>query len=138
MNRDSVYKIIGEIEKALIRLKEIKKVSLTDFLKNIDLQDIAKWNFYILVQGCLDLGNHLVAKKKLGIPQTYEEIFVLLKDAGIVEESMEDILLKMASFRNRLAHAYFKLDPNLLYDYLKNLERVEKFVSKIQEEIEAE
>lgn len=133
MTEENIYKILIEIEQSLLKLKEIRRVSQDKFSKDTDLQDRAKWNFYVLVQGCLDLGNHIIAAKRLGLPETYEEIIRLLRGAGLIEPDIEEVLLKMAGFRNRLAHGYFKLNPLFLYSYLNNLEIVERFILSVKD-----
>lgn len=133
MTKENIYKILTEIEQSLLRLKEIRKAPQGTFIKDTGLQDRAKWNFYVLVQGCLDLGNHIIATKRLGVPETYEQIIGLLKEGGLIGADIEGVLLKMAGFRNRLAHGYFKLDPELLYAYLNNLEIIERFIFSIKD-----
>ncbi len=133
MTKENIYKILAEIEQSILKLKAIKKNSQDIFVEDAALQDRCKWNFYVLVQGCLDIGNHIIAQKRLGVPETYEDIIKILKTAHLIAAETEDILLKIAGFRNRLAHGYFKIDPALLYAYLDNLGMLEKFILNIKD-----
>ncbi len=114
------------------KLEPIAKLPLSEFIESSISQDIAKWNFYVVVQGCLDLGNHVIAVKGLESPERYEEILAVLRRNNIISENLASSLQGMGSFRNLIAHGYFKIDLEKLFGYLKKLKDVRKYLGKLE------
>lgn len=114
------------------KLNPIAKMPAAEFYKSTVSQDIAKWNFYVVVQGCLDLGNHVIAVKGLGSPERYEEILAVLRRNNIISENLTASLQGMGSFRNLIAHGYFKIDLEKLFGYLEKLKEVSKYLEKLE------
>lgn len=132
MTRESIKKILKMLEESLEKLEPIAKLPLSEFIESSISQDIAKWNFYVVVQGCLDLGNHVIAVKGLESPERYEEILAVLRRNNIISENLASSLQGMGSFRNLIAHGYFKIDLEKLFGYLKKLKDVRKYLGKLE------
>lgn len=133
MTKQGILNILKSFEDSLLKLKNIKNtVPLAKFSSNQDLQDIVKWNYYIAAQACLDIGNHIVAEQNLGTPETYEEILEILQSSKKINPALADKLKGLAGFRNRLAHGYSKIDPDVLYGYLDNLIYIETYLQEIK------
>lgn len=124
------------MDESLGKLKFLSKISKDDFLKNTAIHDIAKWNFYITAQACLDLGNHLIHVKGLELPETYEDIIRVLEINKIISKKLALSLQGIGGFRNLIAHGYFKIDLEKLYSYLKELKNIKKFLSIIRPYLE--
>lgn len=123
-----------ELETSLKVLEGVKrKFNKDSFCKNKPIQDIAKWNFYVVIQSCLDIGNHIIAEKNYRTPESYVEILEILKEEKIINEAMRNSLSGMAGFRNRLAHGYFRIEPNKIYTYLKHIQDIKKYLKIIRE-----
>lgn len=121
------------LDESLEKLDGITKIPKDEFLRSESaiIQDTAKWNFYVVVQGCLDLGNHLISIMGFEAPERYEDIISILEREGIVVEKMASSLQGMGGFRNLIAHGYFKIDLGLLYSHLKKLGDIKKFIKII-------
>lgn len=133
MTKEGILNILKQLEESLYKLKIIKKnYTINKFLHNQDIQDIAKWNFYIISQACLDIGNHAIATLDLGTPETYEEILEILKNKERITRKTADQLQGLAGFRNRLAHGYFKIDPELLYKHLSKLTYIQTYIREVK------
>lgn len=131
MTKEGILNILKQLEDSLSKLKAIKNnYTSKQFSENQEIQDIAKWNFYILTQACLDIGNHIVAVQNLGTPDTYEDILEILKNKNKISQDTASKLQGLAGFRNRLAHGYFKLDPSVLYSYMDNLSDIETYLDE--------
>lgn len=136
MTKEGVKKILNTTEDSLGTLRSISKTSKENFLKSRELQDRAKWNFYVAVQGCLDLGNHVISVKGFELPESYEDIITILEKKKIIPKELASSLRGMGGFRNLIAHGYFKIDSNKLWDYLKSLDSVKKFIKKLEPYLE--
>lgn len=81
-----------------------------NFAGNYMLQNSAILN---LVRGCeqaIDIANHLIKTRKLGIPVDTKESFALLHREGVITPELSSALQKMVGFRNIAVHQYQELD----------------------------
>lgn len=74
----------------------------TDFTR----QDAAILNIQRACEAALDMGQHLVRREKLGVPQSARDVFTLLAQAGWIETALADDLKRMVGFRNIAVHDY--------------------------------
>jgi len=87
-----------------------------DFLK----QDAIAANLQRAAEQCIDLANHVVRVKKLGIPKESKESFILLEKAKIIPPALARKLEAMVGFRNTLVHQYQELDIGIMKDVIEN------------------
>jgi len=81
-----------------------------DYLK----QDAIAANLQRACEQCIDLANHVVKVKKLGLPKESKESFKLLAQHDLIPTNLAANLEKMIGFRNTLVHEYQKLDIQLM------------------------
>jgi len=88
----------------------------TDYLK----QDAIAMNLQRACELSIDIANHLIKIKKLGLPQDSRECFALLQRGGLIDPQMTARLQGMVGFRNILVHEYTKLDLNIIKDVVEH------------------
>ncbi len=81
-------------------------------------QDAIALNLQRACEQAIDLANHTIKKKKLGLPKESKESFRLLADNRIIPRELSVKLGKMVGFRNVLVHEYQKLDIKLMLDVI--------------------
>ncbi|MGH8551306.1 MAG: type VII toxin-antitoxin system HepT family RNase toxin [Methylococcales bacterium] len=86
-----------------------------DYLK----QDAIAMNLQRISESAIDIANHLIKKRKLGLPQNSAESFELLNRAGLIPIPMMQNLQGMVGFRNVLVHQYTKLDTAILKEVIE-------------------
>ena len=77
-----------------------------DFMR----QDAIAINLQRACEQAIDLANHTIKTRKLGLPSASRESFRLLSGAGIIPAELAGELEKMVAFRNLLVHDYQRLD----------------------------
>jgi uncharacterized protein YutE (UPF0331/DUF86 family) len=77
-------------------------------------QDAIAMNLQRACESAIDMANHLIRARKLGLPQESRDAFDLLKQGGIIDEEMNSVLESMVGFRNILVHEYRALDPAIV------------------------
>lgn len=87
-----------------------------DFLK----QDAIAMNLQRACELAIDIANHLIKIKKLGLPQDSRDSFELLQRTGLIDAPMMRNLQAMVGFRNVLVHAYRKLDLEVMVNVIEN------------------
>jgi len=64
------------------------------------------------------------------------ESFDILCDENTISRKTANQMIKLAGFRNIIAHEYTKVNYDIVYDILQNrLSDIEQFVREIQEKI---
>jgi uncharacterized protein YutE (UPF0331/DUF86 family) len=132
INQEVVRTRCQEIEDSLERLKNIKKVGESRFLKDNDLQDIACYRLLVAIEAALNLCYHIAAKELKKVPQEYAQCFQLLEEAKMISSRLSKKLQHMARFRNLLVHMYWKINFQEVFSIIENdLADLSRFVRKI-------
>ena len=97
------------IERCVARTREEYDVDPDTFAANQTRQDAAILNIQRACEAALDMGQHLVRKHKLGLPQGAREVFTLLENAQWIEAATAASMRNMVGFRNIAVHDYQKL-----------------------------
>ena len=92
----------------------------TPFEENQLKQDAIAVNLQRACEQCIDLANHTIKTRKLGLPKESRESFRLLAQSGIIPSDLGANLEKMVGFRNTLVHQYQQLDIQLMIDVIEN------------------
>ncbi len=93
------------IHRALDEYNKDPATFATDFTR----QDAAILNIQRACEAALDMGQHLIRKHKLGVPQSSRDVFTLLAAADFIPADLADQLKKMIGFRNIALHEYQRL-----------------------------
>jgi uncharacterized protein YutE (UPF0331/DUF86 family) len=77
--------------------------------------DLDKWLMVsraleLAAQCCVDLAMEVVARRRLGVPETYRDAFARLAQAGVLSAEHALALQGWAGLRNVLAHLYTAID----------------------------
>lgn len=90
-----------------------------------------------VVRACetaIDLANHVIRVRKLGIPVSSADTFELLKTERVIDPELADHLKKMIGFRNTVVHQYTKIDLAIVKAVIvTGLDELLAFADKIRE-----
>jgi len=132
INPERIKQFAGEIKESLNVLRGYIPKGKEQILKDSTLLGSIKYNLIVAIQGCIDICNHIVAKKGGRAPQDYGDCFKLMAELGILESNFSDRLVQMARFRNLLIHLYWEIDNERVYQILnKNLDDIEQFLDAV-------
>ncbi len=84
------------------------------------IQDAIAANLQRACEQCIDLANHTIKVRKLGLPKESRESFRLLAKNDIIPSELASKLEGMVGFRNTLVHQYQDLDVELMVDVIEN------------------
>ena len=120
---------IARIRDELRRLGRLQGLGLDAFLGSTLEQHATERELQIVIEACLDIGHHLIAREGLRRPGDYREVFAILGENGIVPAPMVPRLQSMAGLRNVLTHMYLEVDPARVFRFAtQELGDVEAFV----------
>jgi uncharacterized protein YutE (UPF0331/DUF86 family) len=108
MADDVLLNKAASVERCVKRAREEYAAS-TDFANDFTRQDAAVLNIQRACEACLDMGQHLIRRDRLGLPQSARDVFTLLAQAGWIDTNLQEAMQRMVGFRNIAVHDYQKL-----------------------------
>ena len=128
-----LYRKTSHINHNLRRLKAKQTVSEVEFLANADIRDSVLLNLQQAIQGCIDIGTHIVSDENWGVPGSFSDIFYKLEEHEIIPTSLVESLIKMVGFRNLIVHQYEDIDFKIVYQIYQNrVKDIEDFLDAVQ------
>ena len=109
MADDVLINKAATIERCVRRAREEYAADPISFASNFSRQDAAILNIQRACEAALDMGQHLIRRERLGLPQSARDVFQLLAQGGWIEPTLADKLKRMVGFRNIAVHDYQSL-----------------------------
>jgi uncharacterized protein YutE (UPF0331/DUF86 family) len=100
---------------------DLRRLAVADQIeKDIKERRFIEHTLQLAIQACLDAASHVVSDDRLGEPETNQELFRLLAQAGRISKELSTKLRAAAGFRNILVHGYAEVDVNVTRDVLEH------------------
>ena len=109
MHDDVLLNKVAFIERCVARAREEYNIDPVSFATNFSRQDAAILNIQRACEAALDIGQHLIRREQLGLPQSARDVFELLAKSEWIESSLAQSLKRMIGFRNIAIHEYQSL-----------------------------
>jgi uncharacterized protein YutE (UPF0331/DUF86 family) len=109
MADDVLINKAATIERCVARAREEYERAPDSFAFDFTRQDAAILNIQRACEAALDMGQHLIRREKLGVPQSARDVFALLAKSSWIEFDLADRLKRMVGFRNIAVHDYQSL-----------------------------
>jgi uncharacterized protein YutE (UPF0331/DUF86 family) len=132
MQDDIILNKIETIKRCIKRIQEEYQGYEQEFHSNYTKQDSIILNLERLSQASIDIATHIVRVKKLGVPQTSRDVFILLEKENLISEELSHQMQSMVGFRNIAVHTYRELDLEIVIQIIKsNLEDFYEFIDSV-------
>lgn len=109
MADDVVVNKAATIERCVARAREEYGYNPATFASDFTRQDAAVMNVQRACEAALDLGQHLIRRERLGVPQSARDVFDLLARGDWIDADLAEALKRMVAFRNIAVHDYRSL-----------------------------
>jgi uncharacterized protein YutE (UPF0331/DUF86 family) len=106
MADDVLINKAATIERCVARAREEYAYNPATFSTDYTRQDAAILNIQRACEAALDMGQHLIRREKLGVPQSARDVFSLLAQGGWITQALAESLKHMVGFRNIAVHDY--------------------------------
>ncbi|MEO8406978.1 MAG: DUF86 domain-containing protein [Oxalobacteraceae bacterium] len=106
MADDVLINKAATIERCVKRARDEYARDPATFATDFTRQDAAILNIQRACEAALDMGQHLIRREKLGLPQSARDVFALLAQGGCIDAALADDLKRMVGFRNITLHDY--------------------------------
>jgi uncharacterized protein YutE (UPF0331/DUF86 family) len=126
MADDVLLNKAATIERAVARAREEYQHDPASFSRNYSRQDAAILNIQRACEAALDMGQHLIRRDRLGVPQSSRDVFELLARAKRISPELASQLKRMVGFRNIAVHDYTALQLPIVEAIIR--ERLDDFL----------
>ena len=109
MHDDVLVNKAATIERCVARAREEYDRDPGSFATDFTRQDAAVLNIQRACEAALDMGQHLIRRERLGVPQGARDVFDLLARGSWIDTALAEALKKMVAFRNLAVHDYKSL-----------------------------
>ena len=120
IDKERIIFLIGEIEKSVGILRGFAAEKKEDLINDYRMLGSVKYYFIVSIEACIDICNHIVARERIAVPDSYSHCFKLLEEKKIISNFLSTKMMNMAKFRNLLVHLYWKIDEGRVYDILQS------------------
>lgn len=136
VDRDLALRKIANIDQYLQQLNEYRTVDPEFYRNDWKTQRIVERTLHLAIEACMDLADHMVADRRLPVPDTGAATFEVLANAGVVSAELGRNLARMVGFRNILVHDYARIDPSTVLGVLRtDIDDVGRFRDIVLREI---
>jgi len=109
MRDDVLINKAATIERCVARAHEEYDRDPATFEADFSRQDAAVMNIQRACEAALDMGHHMIRRDRLGVPQSARDVFEILAQAKLIDQTLAESLKRMVGFRNIAVHDYQKL-----------------------------
>lgn len=106
MADDVLLNKAATIQRCVARARQEYEKGPQSFATDFTRQDAAILNIQRACEAALDMGQHLIRRERLGVPQSARDVFELLHRGGWVDDSLVASMKNMVGFRNIAVHEY--------------------------------
>ena len=114
---------LKHLNRYYLHLRDIQKLPFSAFEENALYNAAAERFLQLMIESCLNIGNRLISVYQFQFPvktpETYADIIRELHRIGAIDENLEQRLVQMTKFRNRLVHLYWELDKTEVYKIIQ-------------------
>ena len=131
---DEIASKLEQLGEYVSILKDYQHFKIEDLQADHTLKGAVERYLEIALECAIDIGEMIISKEKMKRPESYQEVFLVLGEHGILPENFALKFAPSAGFRNRLVHMYAKIDIEKLHYYLQNnvtdIEQFGKYIAQ--------
>jgi uncharacterized protein YutE (UPF0331/DUF86 family) len=120
LNLETLAEKTAAVERHLARVQEKLPATAAALQPSSDASDAVVLHLWQAVQIVIDLALATCIHLHLGTPSGYADAFQKLSAAGHLEKPLAHRLVQATGLRNRIAHAYEKLDMERVFAAAKS------------------
>ena len=119
VDRDLILRRLALLDTYLAQLGPYRGLDAAAYQQDWKTQRIVERTLHLAIEVCMDVADHLVADRRLRVPDTGAESFEILAEAQLVPGNLGDALARTVGFRNILVHDYARPDPGIVMRVLR-------------------
>lgn len=100
LNIERLRTLAAEARAALNTLDSFTALTRAEFLADRAAIERVRYNFIVALQACIDICNHIAARKGRRAPSNYADCFKVLEEIGILDGALCSDMQRLAGLRN--------------------------------------
>lgn len=137
LDRERVEGFLATIRDAVVVLRGYGRLPADEFVASVDRRGSARYHLILAAEAALDVGTHLIARRRWRTPRGYADVFTVLAEAGALDAALGQRLSRFAGLRNRLVHRYWDVDDALVHSMLDtDLDDLDRFIAACAEALD--
>jgi uncharacterized protein YutE (UPF0331/DUF86 family) len=125
---------LESLRRALTRIRAKCPSTAAALAGDIDAQDIVTLNLSRAVQGCVDIGAHMLSAREQTPPGTMGQTFDALEAQGVISRDLADRLRRAVGFRNIAIHSYETINWEIVHVIVsKHLSDFDEFAKVVMQ-----
>ena len=120
MQDDTLLNEAARMERCVARAEAGYALNPDTFAQDVTRQDAAILNIQRACEAALDMGQHLLRRERLGVPQSARDVFELLHAGGWLAPDLAEAMKRMVGFRNIAVHDYQALQLPITVNIIRN------------------
>jgi len=132
IDKEIISRKITFINKDLLALKKLGKLSLKTYLSKADYEAMTERYLERIIGRMIDINYHILSELENQIPNDYYNSFIVLGEKKYLPARLSETLANSAGLRNRLAHEYDEIDEKKVFSAIGTcLKDVPKYLKHI-------
>jgi uncharacterized protein YutE (UPF0331/DUF86 family) len=120
VDREIFSRRLAALRGYLERLRAFRATTEQEFQSSPAIHDLAERYLHLAMECVLDLANHFIADAGLSTPETNQDTFRRLEEAGAIPADLAARLRAWAGFRNVLVHEYLEIDHRIAWNAIQS------------------
>ncbi len=139
VDKELLSRKISRLRSYLEELKRAEDIDWGKYQSDSRAKAFVERYLHLAIEEVMDIANHFVSFYKWREPIGYRDLFLILKEHGIISEKYLPTFQNMASFRNMLVHRYETIDDELVFGIFKErLDDFELFITLVVNWVESQ
>lgn len=118
-DRELILRKLALLAEYREQLDEFRGTGVAAYKADWKLRRIIDHTLQLMIEVCLDIGQHIIAETGLRTPTSNADIFEVLREGGVLTPRTCLRIKNMAKFRNILVHNYERVSAEIVVGILK-------------------
>jgi len=119
VDKELISRKLSRLRSYVEELEKAQDIDWQKYRSDLRSKAFVERYLHLALEEVMDIANHLISFYKWREPTGYRDLFLILKEHGIMSEEYLSTFQNMASFRNMLVHRYEAVNDELVFGLFK-------------------
>ncbi len=119
VREEVLYRRLQKLDEYLVILYDLQRYTFDDFVAHYERYGSAERFLQLAIETLSDMGNHVIADRNLGMVNWSSDVPRILAQAGYIDQTMQEIWVRMIELGSMLTHNYLDIDQYQVYEVLQ-------------------
>lgn len=119
VDRDVLSARLNALEGYLAEIRGFRERTRDEFVEEPALHDLAERYLHLAAEAVADIAHHVIADEGYRQPANYKDAVEVLREAGLLNDTLAERLKDWMGFRNVLVHLYLAIDHGRAWEAIQ-------------------